>query len=207
MKSPSMKARIAPTALLALLALTPAWSQEAKTAPAPAAGTAAAESPAHKYFGDVKLVNQDGQEVRLYTDLMQGKTVVINAMFATCTGACPVMSGTMAKIQDHLGDRVGKDVRLISITVDPVNDTPAKLKEYANRFHAKPGWQLLTGSKENVEAALRKLGQWTEDPSNHQTLFLIGNDRTGLWKKAFALAKPEEVLPIVDSVANDKGEG
>jgi len=206
MKSPSMKARTALTALLALLSLTPAWSQEAKTAP-PAAGTAAAESPAHKYFGDVKLVNQDGQEVRLYTDLMQGKTVVINAMFATCTGACPVMSGTMAKIQDHLGDRVGKDVRLISITVDPVNDTPAKLKEYANRFHAKPGWQLLTGSKENVEAALRKLGQWTEDPSNHQTLFLIGNDRTGLWKKAFALAKPEEVLPIVDSVANDKGEG
>jgi protein SCO1/2 len=206
-----MKATTALSALLALLVLAPAWSQEAKTAPAPAAPPAApaagAESPAHKYFGDVKLVNQDGKEVRLYTDLMQGKTVVINAMFATCTGACPVMSGTMAKIQDHLGDRVGKDVRLISITVDPVNDTPAKLKEYANRFHAKPGWQLLTGSKENVEAALRKLGQWTEDPSNHQTLFLIGNDRTGLWKKAFALAKPEEVLPIVDSVANDKGEG
>jgi protein SCO1 len=198
--------KIALASLLALTVLAPAWSQD-KTAPAPAAPNAAAESPAHKYFGDVKLVNQDGQEVRLYTDLMQGKTVVINAMFATCTGACPVMSGTMAKIQDHLGDRVGKDVRLISITVDPVNDTPAKLKEYANRFHAKPGWQLLTGSKENVEAALRKLGQWTEDPSNHQTLFLIGNDRTGLWKKAFALAKPEEVLPIVDSVANDKGEG
>ena len=81
-------------------------------------------------------------------------------MFTTCTGACPVMSGTMAKIQDHLGDRVGKDVRLISISVDPVNDTPAKLKEYAARFHARPGWYFLTGSKENVEAALRKLGQW-----------------------------------------------
>src|SRR5215217_2776911 len=131
--------------LLALLTLAPAWSQEPKPA---------AESPAQKYFGDVKLVNQDGKEVRLYSDLMQGKTVIINAMFATCTGACPVMSGTMAKIQDHLGDRVGKDVRLISITVDPVNDTPAKLKEYANRFHARPGWSLLTGSKENVEAAL-----------------------------------------------------
>jgi protein SCO1/2 len=193
---------IAVTALLALLALAPAWGQDAK---APAA--APAESPAHKYFGDVKLVNQDGKEMSLYTDLMQGKTVVINAMFTTCTGACPVMSGTMAKIQDHLGDRVGKDVRLISITVDPVNDTPAKLKEYANRFHARPGWYFLTGPKENVEAALRKLGQWVDDPSNHQTLYLIGNDRTGLWKKAFALAKPEEVLPIVDSVVDDKGEG
>jgi protein SCO1/2 len=186
------------TTLLALLALAPAWSQDAK---------APAESPAHKYFGDIKLVNQDGKEMSLYSDLMQGKTVVINAMFTTCTGACPVMSGTMAKIQDHLGDRVGKDVRLVSISVDPVNDTPAKLKDYAARFHAKPGWYFLTGSKENVEAALRKLGQWVDDPSNHQTLYLIGNDRTGLWKKAFALAKPEEVLPIVDSVVDDKGEG
>ena len=191
--------KIVLTTLLALLALAPAWGQDAK---APAA-----ESPAHKYFGDVKLVNQDGKEMSLYSDLMQGKTVIINAMFTTCTGACPVMSGTMAKIQDHLGDRVGKDVRLVSITVDPVNDTPAKLKEYAARFHAKPGWYFLTGSKENVESALRKLGQWVDDPSNHQTLYLIGNDRTGLWKKAFALAKPEEVLPIVDSVVDDKGEG
>ena len=68
----------------------------------------------------------------------------------------------MEKIQNHLGDRVGKDVNLISITVDPVNDTPAKLKEYGARFHAKPGWYLLTGSKENVQAALSKLGQWVD---------------------------------------------
>lgn len=194
------------TPLLALLILAPAWGEDAK-APAGAPAGAPADNGAHKYFGDVKLVNQDGQEMRLYSDLIQGKTVVINAMFTSCTGACPVMSGTMEKIQNHLGDRVGKDVNLISISVDPVNDTPAKLKEYAGRFHAKPGWYLLTGSKENVEAALRKLGQWVDVPANHQNLYLIGNDRTGLWKKAFALAKPEEVLPIVDSVVNDKGEG
>jgi protein SCO1/2 len=166
-----------------------------------------AETPAHKYFGDVKLVDQNGREVRLYTDLMEGRTVIINPMFTSCTGACPVMSGAMAKIQNHLGDRVGKDVRLISITVDPVNDTPAKLKEYAARFHAGPGWTFLTGSKENVEAAMRKLGQWVDAPANHQSLLLIGNDRTGLWKKAFALAPVEELLPVVDSVVNDKGEG
>jgi len=192
--------KISMIALLALLALAPAWGQDAKA-------PATTESPAHKYFGDIKLVNQDGKEMSLYSDLMQGKTVVINAMFTTCTGACPVMSGTMAKIQDHLGDRVGKDVRLVSITVDPVNDTPAKLKEYAARFHAKPGWYFLTGSKESVEAALRKLGQWVDEPANHQTLFLIGNDRTGLWKKAFALAPADQVFPVVDSVVNDKGEG
>jgi protein SCO1/2 len=164
------------------------------------------QSPGHKYFGDVKLVDQDGRELSFYTDLLQGKTVIINVMFATCTGACPVMSGTVEKIQNHLGDRLDKDVRLLSITVDPVHDTPARLKEYAARFHAKPGWYFLTGPKENVEAVLRKLGQWSEEPSDHQTLLLIGNERTGLWKKALALAPTDELFPIVDSVAGDTAD-
>jgi protein SCO1/2 len=187
--------KLAIVAILSLLTLPSAWGQ----APAsPAAG-------AQKYFGDLKLVDQNGREVNLYPDLMKDKTVVINVMFTACTGACPVMSTTFSKIQQHLPDRVGKDVHLISISVDPVNDTPAKLKEYAGRFNAGPGWYFLTGSKENVEAALRKLGQYVETPAAHQSLFLIGNDKTGLWKKAFGLAKPEEILPVVDSVVNDKG--
>jgi protein SCO1 len=177
-------------------------------APAPAAAaveTAPENSGARKYFGDVLLTDQDGRELRLYSDLIQGKVVVIDVMFTSCTGACPVMSGTFAKVQDRLGDRLGKDVHLISISVDPVNDTPAKLKEYAARFNAKPGWYFLTGPKENVDAALRKLGQFVENREAHQNLFLIGNDRTGLWKKAFGLAKPEDIFPIVDSVLNDQG--
>jgi len=170
---------------------------------AAAARAQAAEPAGHKYFGDVKLIDQDGRERRFYTDLLQGKTVIINPMFTTCTGACPVMSGAVEKIQAHLGDRVGRDVRLISISVDPVHDTPARMKEYAARFHARAGWVFLTGSKENVEAVLRKLGQWVDEPAAHQTLLLIGNDRTGLWKKALALAPVEQLLPIVDSVADD----
>jgi len=166
---------------------------------------APAQTPGHKYFGDVKLVDQNGRELSFYTDLLQDRTVIINVMFTTCTGACPVMSGTIEKIQDHLGDRLGRDVRLLSISVDPVRDTPARLKEYAARFHARPGWYFLTGPKENVEAVLRKLGQWTDEPSDHQTLLLIGNERTGLWKKALALAPTDELFPIVDSVVGDTG--
>jgi protein SCO1/2 len=189
-----MKSKLGISALFAVLLAATVFAQEAAQQP-----------PAQKYFGDIKLVNQDGQEMRLYSDLLKDRTVVIDVMFTRCTGACPVMSGTFAKVQEHLGDRLGKDVYLMSISVDPVNDTPAKLKEYAARFHAKPGWFFLTGSKENVDAALKKLGQYTEAPGDHGNLFLIGNDRTGLWKKAFGLAKPEELLPIVDSVVDDKG--
>jgi protein SCO1/2 len=177
-----------------------------------AAPEAEAEAPARtlqdaarSYFGDIPLVDQSGRTQRLYSDLLADRSVVIDVMFTSCTGVCPVMSRTFAHLQDWLGDRLGRDVHLISISVDPENDTPAKLAEYAARYKARPGWYFLTGSKENVEAALRKLGQKAGNREDHQNLFLIGNDRTGLWKKAFGLAKPEEIQPIVESVVNDRG--
>lgn len=208
----NVKRSFATLAALTLLAALPSRGQDDPHAghhgmhPAPPAAETE-PSPAQKYFGDVPLVNQDGKEMRFYSDLIKDRIVVIDVMFTSCTGVCPIMSSTFAKIQDRLGDRLGKDVHLISISVDPVNDTPAKLKEYAARFNAKPGWYFVTGPKENVDEALRKLGQYVENREAHQNLFLIGNDRTGLWKKAFGLAKPEEIFPVVDSVLNDKGEG
>jgi len=160
---------------------------------------------ARNYFTDVQLVNQDGQTMRLYSDLLRGKTVVINSFFATCQAACPAISAKLAEIQNHLGDHLGNDVSLISITLDPETDTPAKLKAYAKRVNARPGWYFLTGTKENVELALQKLGQYVEDKNGHLNVIIIGNDRTGLWKKAFGLAPAKELIPIVDSVVNDKG--
>lgn len=171
---------------------------------APAAADLAA-SPAQSYFGEIPLVNQDGQTMRLYSDLIRDKIVVIDFMFTSCTGACPIMSNNFARIQEWLGGRLGKDVHLISVSVDPENDTPAKLKEYAARYKARPGWYFLTGTRENVDAALRKLGNYVETPEAHQNLFIIGNERSGLWKKAFGLAAPEALLPIVQSVVEDKG--
>lgn len=173
---------------------------------AAAAGEAEADRRvAREYFTDTILVDQDGRELRFYSDLLAGKVVVINSMFTDCTGSCPVMSKKLQALQEHLGDRVGRDVHLISITVDPERDTPARLKEHATAFGAGPGWHLLTGSKENVKTVLSKLGQWVEERDAHETVFLVGNDRTGLWKKAFALAKTEDVVAIVDSVVGDPG--
>ena len=164
-------------------------------------------SGAAAYFGSLpSLVDQDGRPVQLYADLMKGKVVVIDAIFTTCQGACPVMSRNFAKIQDWLGDRLGKEAYLISISVDPVTDTPAKLKEYASHFNARPGWYFLTGKPDDVAQVLKKLGQYTEKPDDHLNLFLVGNDVTGLWKKAFGLADAAQLLPIVDSVLKDQGQ-
>ena len=162
------------------------------------------KSPAEKYFSDVELITQDGQKVRFYSDVLKNKVVVINTFFTTCTSICPPMNRNFEKIQEALGDRLGKEAFLVSITVDPETDTPTRLKEYARRFHARPGWLFLTGKKENVDWALYKLGQYVEAKDNHTSIFIIGNEPKGLWKKAIGLAKAEELIRIVEDVINDR---
>ena len=162
------------------------------------------ESPSQKYFSGIQLVNQDGEKMRFYNDLLEGKTVIINTFFATCQGSCLPLMRNLQKVQEALADRLGKDARIISISVDPAIDTPGALKAYATKLQAKPGWYFLTGDKASVEFALKKLGQFVENKESHTNLFIIGNDRTGLWKKAFGLATSEEIVKVVESVVNDQ---
>ena len=162
-------------------------------------------SAAQKYFTDVNLVDQDGRTLRFYSDLLKGKTVIANFFFTTCTGVCPPINRNLEILQNALGDRLGRDIFIVSISVDPLTDTPARLKDYAKRFHAKSGWTFLTGQKENVERALYKLGSYVENKDDHTTIIIIGNEGTGLWKKALGLAKADELLRLVYEVANDKG--
>jgi protein SCO1/2 len=204
------------------LCLAAAASIHAQTRPAPPqpaevadphaghhAGAAAKpepQSPAQKWFTDVELVDQDGRKVRFYSDVLKGRTVVVNAFFTTCASVCPPMNRNMEKVQAALGGRAGKDVLLVSISVDPEADTPERLKEYARKFHAGPGWLFLTGRKQNVDWALYKVGQYVEAKDDHTTVIIVGNEATGLWKKAFGMAKPSDLIQIVQSVADDKGE-
>lgn len=174
-------------------------------APAPAPATA--PTGAEKYFTDVVLLNQDNEKMRLYSDLLKGKVVIINSFFATCQGSCLPLNRNLEKVQEALGDRLGKDVNIISISVDPGVDTPASLKQYSKKLHAKPGWYFLTGDKKNVDLALYKLGQFVEQKENHLNIFIIGNERTGLWKKAFGLAASDELVKVVESVLNDQPAG
>jgi cytochrome oxidase Cu insertion factor (SCO1/SenC/PrrC family) len=108
-------------------------------------------------------------------------------------------------IQERFRDRMGKDLHLLSISVDPTRDTVATLKAFARRNGAGPGWYFLTGRKENVELALHKFGQKVDSPDNHSNLFMVGNDATGLWKKAMGLAPAEDLIQVIASVLDDPG--
>ena len=161
-------------------------------------------SAAEKYFTDTVLINQDGEKMRFYSDLIKGKTVIIDSFFATCQGSCLPMNRNLEKVQEALGDRLGKDAYILSISVDPTVDTPPALKAYSKKLNARPGWYFLTGDKASVDFVLKKLGQFVDDKQDHLNIFIIGNERTGLWKKAFGLAKSEEIVKVVESVINDK---
>lgn len=195
------------TLVLVIAGLMPVCAQE----PAAPAQTAAPKAPvttedkAQNYFTDTVLINQNGERMRFYSDLLKDKTVIIDTFFATCQASCLPMNRNLAQIQEGLGDRLGKDAHILSISVDPGVDTPTLLKAYAKKLNARPGWYFLTGDKENVELILKKLGQFVEDKNGHTNIFLIGNNRTGLWKKAFGLAKGEELMKVVNSVLNDPG--
>lgn len=213
MKTKFPRALLAMTVVFAstLLCLAQGQPPAARPAPSPPsslenqkAPTGATDSPAKKYFSDVELINQDGQKMRFYSDVLKDKVVIINTFFSTCTSVCPPMNRNLEKVQEALGGRLGKDAFIVSLSVDPVVDTPPRLKEYSRRFHARPGWIFLTGKKENVDWALYKLGQYVQTRDDHTTIIIIGNEPKGLWKKAFGLARADELIKIVDDVINDR---
>lgn len=167
---------------------------------------AAMDSPDRDYFTDLELIDQNGESFRFYSDLLRDKVVFINPFFAECTGSCPIMHTMMKDVQNHLGDKLGTSVVMLSITVDPVNDTPDKLKDYAALYEAKEGWHFLSGSVNNVNDVMKKIGKYVPEREQHDAIILIGNMQTKLWKKTNGLANVTEIIEVLDSVINDEGD-
>ena len=148
---------------------------------------------------DVEVLDQDGRKLHFYTDLVKDRVVVINFIFTTCTTICPPLSATFARIQKDLGERAGRDVQMISISVDPVTDTPERLKAWSEKFHAAPGWTFITGPKPVMDELLRALGAATASPQDHSPTVLIGNDARGEWTRTYGLAPPREILQLINN--------
>jgi len=153
--------------------------------------TAAQARRGAEYFTNTLLTTQDGEQVRFYDDLIKGKIVAINLIYTTCQYACPLETARLSQVQRKLGDRMGRDVFFYSITIDPEHDTPAVLKEYAQKFNAGPGWTFLTGRKADIDLLSKKLGIYSApDPGNadgHMPYLLVGNEVTGQWMRNSAV--------------------
>lgn len=150
---------------------------------------------------DIPVVTQDGREVRFFQDLVEGKVVAMNFVFTTCTTICPPLGASFGKLQEELGEKIGRDVHLISVSVDPLTDTPERLKAWGEIFGAGPGWTLVTGDKDEVTQLLKALQVFTPDIRDHSPVVLAGNAATEAWTRAYGLAPPKELAEILGDLA------
>jgi cytochrome oxidase Cu insertion factor (SCO1/SenC/PrrC family) len=152
------------------------------------------ESRAREYFTNLELINQDGETVRFFDDVLKDKVVVINFIFTNCEGACPLITHKLTLVRDGLEGNIGNPIQFVSLSLDPARDTPAAMKEFANTHNADhDGWVFLTGKSENLANIIKRLGQFTDDMEAHSTMMLAGNVNSAHWMKI----QPQEMPPQI----------
>jgi len=142
---------------------------------------------------DVTLQNQDGKKVQLKSFLIQDKVVIMDFIFGTCTTICPVLSASFVNFQNRLGQDAGK-VRLVSISIDPEHDTPKVLKTYLTRYRAKPGWDFLTGSRENIDRVMKAFDSYVTDKMQHYPLTFVYSPVQRRWFRIDGLVATSELM-------------
>lgn len=161
--------------------------------------TSAKVGPRATYFPNTIVQTHEGKELRFYDDIVQGKIVIFNMMYTVCTGICPGNTANLLQVQEALGKRMGKDVFMYSMTLQPEFDRPKDLNEYVNRFQIKRGWSFLTGKPNEMEIIRRKLGFFNDNPqidsnlANHTGMLRIGNEKLDRWFMMPALSSPKQI--------------
>ncbi len=153
---------------------------------------------------DVEVLDQNGNALHFYSDLIKGKTVAINFIFTNCTTICPPLAATFARVQKDLGDKTGRDVHFISISVDPLTDTPERLKAWGAKFKAGDGWTFVTGDKQEIEKLLYALGASVSRREDHTPTVIVGNDLKGVWTRTYGLTRSAQMEGLIMDVIEGK---
>lgn len=190
---------------LAAAAVAPAYGHDGSTHAGAAvdkgAPTTASDASKEVKLRDREMVTSKGEPVRFVTDVLADRIVAIDFVYTSCTTICPALSSVFSLVQEKLGDRAGTEVWLISISVDPVRDTPRRLTAYAGNFDAGEGWIWLTGEKAKVDSVLNGLGAYTADIEEHPPMLLIGDAERGVWRRLFGFPTPDDIVAHIDAVA------
>ena len=201
--------RFAPCAMLTLCLLAAGISQAMAHSADEHAGhdmpaKSATSESAQVKFADVALVDQTGKAVRLEQDLVSNKIVVMSFIYTSCTTVCPVVSSIMGKVQKQLGARVGTEVQLVSISIDPQRDDAKRLNEYARSFQNGPGWSWLTVSTQSVAETLKGLGTFNGDLKSHAPLILVGDGNSRHWTRYYGFTDPAVLTREVEKLSGER---
>lgn len=149
---------------------------------------------------DRVLMDQNGDEVKFVSDVIGDRIVVMDFVYTSCTTVCPVISAVFGQVQKKLGDQLGKEVVLVSVSVDPIRDTPQRLKAYAANHKAQPGWIWLTGNKRTMDEVLNGLGAYSTNFEDHPAMVLVGDGRSGQWSRFFGFPNPDRLMEQVNEL-------
>jgi len=150
---------------------------------------------------DVEVYDQHGNRLKFNSDLIKDKTVAINFIFTTCTAICPSLTATFRRIQQEIIAQK-LSVQLISISVDPTTDTPERLREFAAKFKAAPGWTFVTGDKAAIDSILQAMGTAVAVKTDHTPMILIGNEKRNYWTRTYGLSSPSTLIKVISEAAN-----
>jgi len=157
---------------------------------------------AHDYaLPDLVLRDSDGNETTLQQVLDTDKPVLLNFIYTTCTTICPVLSATFSQVQRDLGDEAHR-VRMISITIDPDQDTPQRLREYAERFHAGPQWRFITGDRGQIIEVQKAFDSYRGAKTNHEPITLLRAPRATSWVRIEGIASAREIISEYHALAS-----
>jgi protein SCO1/2 len=172
----------------------------------PLAPLGAVAAPREPAVPNIPLTTHDGVRVKLYDDLVKGRVVLINFMFTTCRSVCPRATENLARVAEGLGDRLEREVRLISVTVDPRRDTPPVLKKYASRFSAPAGWYFVTGDEKDIDVLRDGLGVNADGAgrNDHTGMVIYGNERTDQWAMTPVVTNYKTILWSVTGLLRDR---
>ena len=149
-------------------------------------------------FVDIEVVDQSNKPLKFYDDLIKNKIVAINFVFTACTSSCSLSTAIFRQVQKKLGKQ---KQQLITVTVDPVNDTPERLLTFSKKFNAAPGWEFITGERQVISELLKNLGVYTADRDKHSTVVIVGNDTKHRWTRLYGLPQADEITSALKDIA------
>lgn len=157
---------------------------------------------------NVSVVDQHGQRLRFYDDLIRSRVALVNFFFTSCGDTCPLVTQNLREVQDRLRARLGRDIFIYSVSLQPELETPAVLKDYAEQWQVLPGWRFLTGKPADIERLRQALGFFSDDPAydrvkdNHTGLVRYGNDRVDRWAGTAGMGRPAWIARAVTALAD-----
>lgn len=187
---------------------TPADEAGKAKAPGAPAQNVRARPDARAYFTDLELLTHEGRKVRFYSDVLAGRTVLINVIYTNCKDACPLITQHLNQVRGLLGERFGREIVFVSLSSDPERDSPAALRGFAEAQNADlSGWTFLTGAKPNMDHILKKLGQFSPTVEAHSTLLIAGNVPAKRWAKIRPDAPPIAIAERLKLLADNPRPG